>query len=440
MRAARHRIARWVTLVCALSIPALGAEPEQAEYRRRVETVRRMPGFVALWDFVKRGDDRRFAAHQASGDPHDFRLDAVNYVLDYWGTGRAASYDDFPLLGRGPFGQAVQFRNESDVSFRPCLLVPRARLQGSGLDVKGAGRSVSMVVWLIRESGNHAAAGIWHEGTDLPSSHGAVQRVERGQRQYALFAGLAANAGASAVHVSENGASSFGDRYARNLAVTPEVIPTASPDSPAEVLDAAWSVMGFSFDNRNNTVTAYLNGKATEFWIEQSLASHPFFKWTYQAWTQAELRRTPGLQLGEDPAFPKSQFYTPPEGRASRKVLIEETADRRVEVHHFAFTKVRVTLEKDDRGKFRKVVSRELVGLKVNSFWFGHDLYTPATPGEGGPFTIGRVIHTSRGVGFTGYIGGVAVFGRALGPQEMRKLAALTGKGLLPASAVQASR
>jgi hypothetical protein len=35
------------------------------------------------------------------------------------------------------------------------------------------------------------------------------------------------------------------------------------------------------------------------------------------------------------------------------------------------------------------------------------------------------VIHSSRGVGFTGYIGGVAVFGRALGKKEMERLAAI---------------
>ena len=33
---------------------------------------------------------------------------------------------------------------------------------------------------------------------------------------------------------------------------------------------------------------------------------------------------------------------------------------------------------------------------------------------SGGPFTIGRVIHSSHSVGFTGWIGGVAVFDRAL--------------------------
>lgn len=54
-----------------------------------------------------------------------------------------------------------------------------------------------------------------------------------------------------------------------------------------------------------------------------------------------------------------------------------------------------------------------------------HDLYSPSEDGTGGPFTIGRVIHSSRSVGFTGWIGGVAVFDRALDAAELQRLAAL---------------
>jgi hypothetical protein len=72
--------------------------------------------------------------------------------------------------------------------------------------------------------------------------------------------------------------------------------------------------------------------------------------------------------------------------------------------------------------------TRELMALRVNPFWFPHDLYNPRTPQDGGPFTIGRVIHTSKSVGFTGAIGGVAVFNRALSPKQMRELAAVGTK------------
>lgn len=403
-----------------LLVPLLLAD-DSAERARRLRDVQRVPGFVALWDFVKRSPDGRFDAHKTNGESHDLRLDAMNYVRDFWKAGRAATYEDFPLLGRGPFGQAIRIRNESDRDFRPLLLVPRDRLHDSRIDVKGPGRSVSMVVWVIRESGGHALAGIWHEGTDLQGNGPAVQRVEKGKRQYALFTGLAANPGASAAHVSENGSRSFGDRYARNLSTTPERIPEAASDSPAEVLDAAWTVVAMSFDNQRNVVTSYLNGVATDFWIENP-SKHPFFQWPARGWLQAQLSRIPGAQEGEDPAFPRDQYYEPPERKPRKRTLLSEEGGQRVELHEFEFTKVHVTLRKDARGRFAPL-QRDLVALRANPFWFAHDLFAPATPGDGGPFTIGRVIHTSRSVGTTGYIGGVAVFDRALSSRDMQRIA-----------------
>jgi hypothetical protein len=409
------RAARLVSLGLLLAAAAPGQKIDERERMRRVEAVRRTPGFVALWDFVKRSQDGRFDAWQSKGAQTDLRLDAVNYVRDYWNEGRAAGYDDIPLLGRGPFGEAVEFRAESDRDFRPVLLVPRVRFHGSRLDVKGPGRSVSMVAWLIRSGGNHAIAGIWHEGTDLASVNTPVQRVERGRRQYALFAGLAANEGGVAVHVSENGAASFGDKYARNLAVTPEVLPKTGAEGE-------WQVAAFTFDNARNTVTAYFNGRATEYWIENP-EKHPFFQWPARGWRQAWLRRVPGVQEGEDAAFPAGQFYEPPESKILRRTIESETAEERVELREYAFTRVRVRLGKDARGRWTVEKARELAALRANPFWFAHDLWAPARAEDGGPFTIGRVIHTGRGVGMTGWIGGVAVFDRALSAKEMARLA-----------------
>ena len=68
---------------------------------------------------------------------------------------------------------------------------------------------------------------------------------------------------------------------------------------------------------------------------------------------------------------------------------------------------------------------RDLVALRLNPWWYPHDLYSPPNDGSGGPFTIGRVIHSSRSVGFTGWIGGVAVFNRALRVEELAKLSAM---------------
>jgi hypothetical protein len=389
---------RWCALWLVVAAAPLRCDPPAAEYRRRVDAVRTTSGFVALWDFVNREDGPsgkgRFTAYQPAGRPRDFALDAVNYVRDYWGQGRAALYDDFPLLGSGPFGQAIRVVAEKDPNFRPCLLVPRERLHDSGLDVKGPGRSVSMVVWMVRESGNHAIAGIWHEGTDLESAAAPVQRVERGRRQYALFTGLAANNAAVAVHVSENGGSSFGDRYARNLAVTKQKIPEG------------WVAAGFVFDNARNTVTAYLDGVAEDYWVDDP-ERHPFFQWPAKGWKQA--------------------LYTPPEGKPLERKILSQSGDESVELRRFAWTKVRVTLQRDKRGRWKEK-SRELVSLRVNPFWFGHDLYAPKSVADGGPFTIGRVIHSSRSVGSTGYIGGVAVFGKALSARDMARLSAI-GRG-----------
>ena len=62
---------------------------------------------------------------------------------------------------------------------------------------------------------------------------------------------------------------------------------------------------------------------------------------------------------------------------------------------------------------------------ELNPWWYPHDLYAPPDARSGGPFTIGRVIHSSRSVGFTGWIGGVAVFNRALDAAELQAFTAL---------------
>jgi hypothetical protein len=256
----------------------------------RVATVMNIPGVVAFWDFVRREPqgDRRFTAHVPPAATNEYPLDAGNYVAEYWGEGLQATDADFPLLGRGPFGNAIRIRRESDPTFRPYLFVPRTRLHDSSLDIKGAGRSVSVVVWAMQ--------GHWH--------------------------------------------------------------------------------------------------------------------------------RLPGLQPGEDPDFPPDQFYNPPEEKPVAVQVVAETADERVERREYGYTKIEVTLQKGADGRFTET-ARDLVALRLNPWWFPHDLYAPPDDGSGGPFTIGRVIHSSRSIGFTGWIGGVAVFDRALSSAELQRLAAL---------------
>jgi hypothetical protein len=409
------------------------AVADDSEFRSdRVASVTGIPGCVAFWDFVKREDGkaRRFTAHVPAGAADDFALDAGNYVRDYWGEGREAAYADFPLLGRGPFGQAVQIRRESEPNFRPFLFVPRNRLHDSPIDIKGAEKSVTLVVWAVRESGNHALAGIWHEGTDLKqASTATIRKVERGQRQYALFAGLNKE-GSACGHVSENGAKSFGHIYAMHKSHSGGISPAVPAGSDPEVLDAAWQCFAMSFDHRRDELTGWLNGEAGGRWQENVKQAIPPI---HRAWLQGELRRQPGIQPDEDPAFPADQFYNPPEDRVVSVKVLTETADLREELVEFPYTRVTITRRKSADGSWT-VTGRDLADVRLNPWWYPHGIYAPDAA-SGGPFTIGRVIHSSRSVGFTGWIGGVAVFNRALDPKEMRQLAALAAMAPLPAPA-----
>jgi hypothetical protein len=383
----------------------------------RVATVTNTPGLVAFWDFTKReAPGKRFTAHVPAGATNDYALDAGNYIKDLWNAGPAATYDDFPLLGSGPFGQAIRIKAETNPDFRPVLFVPRARLHDSPLDIKGAGKDVTVVVWAIRESGNHALAGIWHEGTDLKEkATETIAKVERGQRQYALFAGLNKE-GSACGHVSENGASSFTNKYALHKCNSAAQSPKVPHDSAPEVLAKSWQTFAMTFDSKTQQLTGWLDGQSGDRWLDNPQKDR-LLSYAANAWRQGRLAKIPGQQEGEDPKFPADQHYNPPEDKAvSVKVLSETKGDNtRVELREFAYTKVKVTLVAGQE------TARELVSLRLNPWWYPHDLYQPKNDGTGGPFTIGRVIHSSRSVGFTGWIGGVAVFDRALTAAELAK-------------------
>jgi hypothetical protein len=384
---------------------------------RRIATVLRTPGCVAFWDFVKREPDgaRRFTAHVPAGATNVFALDAANYIRYYWNVGREATYADFPLLGRGPFGQAIRIAREADADFRPFLFVPRERLHDSPLDIKGAGKSVSVVVWAIRESGNHALAGIWHEGTDLKQAETVgLAKVERGRRQYGLFAGLNKE-GSACGHVSENGASSFLNQYALHKCNSAGQSPAVPADSPAEVLDVSWQCFAMTFDHQRHEITGWLNGVSGDRWLENPKGDK-LISSAYNAYLQGHYARTPETEPGEEAAFPKDQYYNPPEGEPLNVRVLRELGDERIELREHRYTKIEVTL----RGG--KEIARELVALRLNPWWYPHGIYVPKDAQTGGPFTIGRVIHSSRSVGFTGWIGGVAVFDRALTAREILRL------------------
>ncbi|HAZ64224.1 MAG TPA: hypothetical protein DCZ72_11535 [Armatimonadetes bacterium] len=408
-----------------LSLLTLAAAPPLTS-EERVAVLLGLPGCVALWDFVARepGATGRFIAHTPPGREADYALDPHNYIRSHWGAGREATQADFPLLGRGPFGQAIELRNETDADFRPLLAVPRSRLHNTPLDIKGPRRSVTVVVWTIRESGNHALAGIWHEGTDL-SYAGAVQRKERGQRQYALFAGLQFE-GSACGHVSDNGAGSFAFRYALHKSHSRDLTPRVPAEAAPEVLDASWHTVAMTLDAERQELTGWIDGVASERWFENPRADSMWSN-VVRAWEEGHRAGTPAA----DSTFPADQHYLPPETAPSRVSVLEATVHRRVEEREYPYTRVRVELRWD--GAQWKEESRELVAVKVNPWWYPHGIYVPADDGTGGPFTIGRVIHSGRSVGFTGWIGGVAVFDRALTAVELARLSQFNAPLAVPA-------
>jgi hypothetical protein len=408
--------------LAALSLGAsLGALPLSAAdaQKERIATVTETPGLVAFWDFTKReAPGRRFTAHVPAGAKNDYALDAGNYVKDLWNAGPSANYADFPMLGSGPFGQAIRIKAETDPDFRPLLFVPRARLHDTPLDIKGSGKAVTIVVWAIREGGNHALAGIWHEGTDLrEKTTETIAKVERGQRQWALFAGLNKE-GSACGHVSENGASSFINKYALHKCNSAEQSVKVPHDALAEVLARSWQTFAMTFDSKTQELTGWLNGLSGDRWLEEPQKDR-LISYAANAWLQGRLAGIPGQQEGEDLQFPADQYYNPPEAIPLSVTLVSEKDGLRVELREYRYTKVKVTL----RGG--QETDRELVALRLNPWWYPHGIYEPKNDGTGGPFTIGRVIHSSRSVGFTGWIGGVAVFDRALTAEELRKLHAL---------------
>lgn len=203
--------------------------------------------------------------------------------------------------------------------------------------------------------------------------------------------------------------------------------PAVPGDSPPEVLDCAWQCFAMTFDHAKDELTGWLNGVAGDRWLDAP-KNDKLLSSAYQAYMQGYLARLPGTQAGEDPGFPADQYYNPPEGEPETCAVLREAGEERVEFREYRYTRVEVTSRKGTQGGWTEV-GRELVGLRLNPWWYPYGIYAPAEAAKGGPFTIGRVIHSSRSVGFTGWIGGVAVFDRALSAGELKTLTELGAAG-----------
>lgn len=251
------------------------------------------------------------------------------------------------------------------------------------------------------------------------STTDGIRRVERGQRQYALFAGLN-KPGSACGHVSENGAGSFLNKYALHKCNSLPLSPSVSADATADELAESWQCFAMTFDDSMGEITGWINGVSGERWLDNPQADG-LISYAYRAYMQGHYHRTPGIQPGEDENFPTEQFYNPPEGELLDVKLVSQDGSQRIERRRYRYTQVEVTLTETPDGKFVET-SRDLIALRLNPWWYPHGIYSPPDSTSGGPFTIGRVIHSGRSVGFTGWIGGVAVFDRALTKHELEAM------------------
>ena len=73
-------------------------------------------------------------------------------------------------------------------------------------------------------------------------------------------------------HVSENGASSFRNRYALHKCNSAAVSPAVPADALPETLDRSWQCFAMTLDHRRQELTGWLNGEAGDRWLDKPKA------------------------------------------------------------------------------------------------------------------------------------------------------------------------
>jgi len=114
-------------------------------------------------------------------------------------------------------------------------------------------------------------------------------------------------------------------------------------------------------------LTGWLNGVSGDRWLDQP-KKDGLIKSAYNAYMQGHFARTPDKEPAEDAAFPRDQYYNPPEGEPLSVKVLREADGERVELREHRYTKIEVTLRDG------KEVARDLVGLRLNPWWYPHDL------------------------------------------------------------------
>lgn len=73
------------------------------------------------------------------------------------------------------------------------------------------------------------------------------------------------------------------------------------------------------------------------------------------------------------------QYYSPPEGQPVSVSVLHNSDIERVELREYRYTRVEVMLRKGADGRFAEA-GRELVGLRINPWWYPHSIHAPKTP------------------------------------------------------------
>ncbi|MDA9180193.1 hypothetical protein N9O28_02600 [Emcibacteraceae bacterium] len=213
-----------------------------------IEKVTQTEGLVAFWDFKKSDGARWKSYYDSNIINRSFPLflrqigDPKRYTIKDWPYKEEPSMVEFD--NSGPFQNAIRF-NQGYIYGE----VPRKEFDGTLLDLNGL-KPFTMIAWVKFEGNRHMVAGIWDEGG---------WNKYAGRRQAALFAGLFNQKGVIG-HVSSTGAASYpqsnvdGAQYARIRAIDGK--PFKNGD---------WVAIAMSFDPKNKNVTAYLNGKSTQY-------------------------------------------------------------------------------------------------------------------------------------------------------------------------------
>lgn len=224
----------------------------------RIATVAATRGLVAFWHFRSGAAGPWASLHdpQAIGRSFPLRLrrigDPVAYAPVDW-PGRGVE-DRLELRPEGPFGSALRC-NQGHIYGE----VARSDFAGTALDLHGR-RPFTLMAWTSFIGERHLIAGIWDEG--------GWDRYG-GRRQAALFAGLFGSHGVIA-HLSATGAASFpqsnvpGAQYARIKAIDGRAF-----------ADRTWICAAMTFDG-SGQFDAWLDGVRTPRSYRDDVAAQVF--------------------------------------------------------------------------------------------------------------------------------------------------------------------